>query len=70
MGYEDMRFVIMNFLRNTSAESNEEPVMIELNLNWCDLNVHQPHHGPLFGESTEEILDSIISKDEQIISIT
>lgn len=45
-----------------TVDENEEPVMIELNLNWCGLNFHQLHHGPLFGERTEEILDSVISK--------
>lgn len=39
-----------------------DPVMIELNLNWCGLNFHQLHHGPLFGDRTDEILNEIFSK--------
>lgn len=40
-----------------TVDENEEPVMIELNLSWCGLNFHQLHHGPLFGDRTEEILN-------------
>ena len=42
-----------------TVDENEEPVMIELNLSWCGLNFHQLHHGPLFGNKTEEILNKV-----------
>lgn len=45
-----------------TVDEEENPVMIELNLSWCGLNFHQLHHGPLFGDRTEEILDSIVKR--------
>lgn len=42
-----------------TVDETGDPVMIELNLNWCGLNFHQLHHGPLFGDRTDEILERI-----------
>ena len=45
-----------------TVDETETPVMIELNLSWCGLNFHQLHHGPLFGERTDEILGKIVKE--------
>lgn len=42
-----------------SIDVDGAPVMIELNLRWCGLNFHQLHHGPLFGDRTDEILKKV-----------
>jgi hypothetical protein len=33
-----------------------EPVLIEVNLRWQGVNLHQMNNGPLFGDLTEEVL--------------
>src|SRR5699024_4783799 len=38
---------------------NNEPVLIELNLQGQEINFHQFNNGPLFGDYTEYILDKI-----------
>lgn len=49
-----------------TVDPEGNPVMIELNLRWCGLNFHQLHHGPLFGERTDEILNRVCNKNNQI----
>ena len=46
-----------------TVDENENPIMIELNLSWCGLNFHQLHHGPLFGDKTEEMLNKVNRKN-------
>lgn len=36
-----------------------EPVLIEVNLKFQDINFHQRNNGPLFGELTDLILDKV-----------
>lgn len=45
-----------------TVDPEGNPIMIELNLNWCGLNFHQLHHGPLFGDRTDEILNCITNR--------
>ena len=42
-----------------TLNKDEEIVLIEINLIFQEINFHQLHNGPLFGEHTEEILSMI-----------
>lgn len=42
-----------------TVDERGEPVMVELNLSWCGLSFHQLHHGPLFGNMTDRILNDV-----------
>lgn len=48
-----------------TVDENEDPVMIELNLSWCGLNFHQLHHGPLFGNDTDRIIQEAVKPNKK-----
>jgi len=48
----------------TLSEKNE-PVLIEMNLRNQGINLPQLHCGPIFGENTKEILNSILKKRDK-----
>lgn len=41
---------------------NDQPMLIEVNMSFGDVQLHQIPNGPIFGEMTPEILDSIFKK--------
>ena len=45
-----------------AVSENNEPVLIEVNLHYGELDFHQLNNGPLFGENTREILEEVFSK--------
>lgn len=42
-----------------AVDVDREPILIEYNLNYPDVLIYQMNNGPLFGNLTDEILDSI-----------
>lgn len=42
-----------------AIDEHEEPVLVECNLKYGELDFHQLNNGPLFGEDTEEILREV-----------
>ncbi|MBO5972608.1 MAG: hypothetical protein J6Q07_06330 [Alistipes sp.] len=40
-------------------DENDEPMLIEANLTFGGIEIHQVTNGPIFGDMTEEVLDSI-----------
>ena len=45
-----------------AIDEHGDPVLIEVNLSYGDLDCHQFNNGPLFGEDTKEILDEVFGK--------
>lgn len=45
-----------------AIDADEEPVLVEANLNYGGITTHQLSNGPLFGEDTEEILAEVFGK--------
>ncbi len=45
-----------------AVDENNEPMLIEVNLCYGELDFHQLNNGPLFGEDTEKILDEVFAK--------
>ena len=45
-----------------AVDESGDPVLIEVNLSYGDLDCHQFNNGPLFGEDTKEILDDVFGK--------
>lgn len=39
-----------------------EPVLIEANLRYGELDFHQLNNGPVFGKDTKKILDEVFGK--------
>ena len=48
---------------DVSVLENGEPVLIEANLYDGQLDSHQIHNGPLFGENTEKIMREVFDKN-------
>ncbi len=42
-----------------AIDENEEPIIIEANLHFGEIDFHQLNNGPLFGKDTEEILKEV-----------
>lgn len=42
--------------------TDEQPLLIEINLGNQDIHMHQLSNGPLFGELTEELMELVLSK--------
>lgn len=47
---------------NFTIDGIGTPNMIEVNLSWCGLNFHQLHHGLLFGDKINEIIEKVVRK--------
>jgi hypothetical protein len=47
---------------DVAIDKNDEPLLIEVNLYWGELDFHQLNNGPLFGEDTEKILAEVFGK--------
>ncbi len=47
-----------------AIDETGEPVMIEFNIRWGELNGHQINNGPLFGDRTEEILADVTQNEK------
>lgn len=45
-----------------AVDIDHEPVMIEANLRYGELDFHQLNNGPLFGKDTRKILDEVFGK--------
>ncbi len=45
-----------------AIDKNDEPLLIEVNLCYGELDFHQLNNGPLFGEDTNKILDEVFKK--------
>lgn len=45
-----------------AVSENNEPILIEVNLHYGELDFHQLNNGPLFGENTRQILEEVFSK--------
>ncbi len=45
-----------------ALNEKDEPVLIEANLKYGELEFHQLNNGPIFGEETEEILSEVFEK--------
>lgn len=45
-----------------AIDENDEPLLIEVNLAYGELDFHQLNNGPLFGEDTQKILDEVFGK--------
>ena len=45
-----------------AIDKNNEPLVIEVNLCYGELDFHQLNNGPIFGEDTEKILREVFSK--------
>ena len=45
-----------------AVAENGDPVLVEANLNYGQLDFHQLNNGPLFGEDTEKILKAVFKK--------
>lgn len=45
-----------------AIDENDEPILIEANLRYGELDFHQLNNGPLFKEDTEEILKEVFNK--------
>lgn len=45
-----------------AIDKNDEPLIIEVNLCYGGLKIHQLNNGPLFGEDTEKILNEVFGK--------
>ena len=45
-----------------AIDSDENPVLIEANFKYGELEFHQLNNGPIFGDETEEILSEIFKK--------
>ena len=45
-----------------SVDEAGDPVLIETNLNYGELEFHQLCNGPVFGEDTRQILDEVFQK--------
>lgn len=45
-----------------AIDPNGEPVLIEANLHYGELDFHQLNNGPIFGEDTEKILNEVFNK--------
>ena len=45
-----------------AVDKNDEPLVIEVNLCYGELDFHQLNNGPLFAEDTEKILKEVFSK--------
>ena len=41
---------------DVAIDPRGRPTLVEVNLRWQEINFHQFHNGPLFGEMTEEVL--------------
>ena len=50
---------IQNSNIDVSVLENGEPILIEANLYDGQLDFHQIHNGPLFGDDTEKIMEEI-----------
>lgn len=48
-----------------AVDESGEPVLIEMNINYGELDFHQLCNGPIFGEDTKEILKEIIEKSKE-----
>lgn len=45
-----------------SVDSDGEPLLVEANLHYGQLDFHQLNNGPIFGEDTKKILDEVFGK--------
>ena len=45
-----------------AIDPDGEPVLIEANLHYGELDFHQINNGPIFGEDTEKILKEVFNK--------
>ena len=45
-----------------AVTEKNEVVLVEVNLRYGGINIHQLNNGPLFGDATEKILDEVFSK--------
>lgn len=45
-----------------AIDENGDPVLIEVNLKYGELDFHQLNNGPLFGEDTREILEEVFER--------
>ncbi len=48
-----------------AVDENGEPTIIEVNLCYGGTDIHQIANGPLFGDKTEEVLDSVFRKQRK-----
>ena len=48
-----------------AVDENGEPMVIEVNLCYGGTDIHQIANGPLFGDKTEEVLDSVFRKQRK-----
>lgn len=45
-----------------ALDINDEPILIEVNLKFGQLDFHQLNNGPVFGEDTRQILDEVFAR--------
>lgn len=50
---------------DVAIDNNDEPVIIEANLRFGEIDFHQLNNGPLFGDDTEEILKEVFGSEGQ-----
>ena len=46
-----------------AVDENAQPVLIEVNLRWGDIDFHQISNGPLFGDLTENVINDVFNKN-------
>jgi len=47
-----------------ALDQNDEPVLVEVNMRFGELDFHQLNNGPLFGMDTKKILDEVFNTDK------
>ena len=45
-----------------AVDKNDEPMLVEVNLRYGELDFHQLNNGPVFGDDTKKILDEVFGK--------
>lgn len=53
-----------------AVDESGEPVLIEMNINYGELDFHQFCNGPIFGEDTKEIIKEVVEKSKELYELT
>ena len=52
-----------------AVDESGEPVLIEMNINYGELDFHQLCNGPIFGDQTKEIVKEVIEHSKEFQEI-